>query len=1061
MRVNKTNRFLALLTIVALMVLSMPLQGYADVIIAEHTVEMQGNHATYYVGGATEEDGIIVVFNNPGRANMIFNFADDIYPDVNVDYISVTMYARFGTEVSVKYNDPDTGQVFENVKFGIDASNEQFVWDNINTEEMFTVIFGVEQTYDVVAKKDGDPSQVTDIITDVTSWKEANPKTIVIVDPDEVAIEADGYTLYLGTAVPGGETADLGVRVPDSIDHLDEVWSLVDLSKSFISIDEGTGLIEALALGEQYVKVVVGTSEDTALIKVLSNDLPIIDLNGVTTVNAIYGETYIDPLVTASDTEDGDLTDEITFVVYGPDSEIDTVSLSNMTSALGTYLIKYDVLDTMGNAAETAVRTVQVDKIPVEKVDITDPENNIILDGEDYTMTIGDYPDPLDGISNLNVIVIPSEASFQTELWELVNSLGFIDLLDAATGEIEAKAVGSEDLKVTVDGEEDVITVTVISDHDPELEAVTNESLFIGTAFTTASPLATDVEDDRDSIPLVVTTTVYDEGLNEVNILNFTNTIGVYTIVYEVEDSDGRTASVEKEVTVYDISIIDVEEFDPETVERGTPSSTVLPSQVLVTLDKPYDTGQGLVTQLYVDSDFVDKDIYEDEDFISDLVNLPSGIGNPENYQASKSIYVEDVIIVDSPESTVESQGVVLHIGYNQLPQDGTADLDYYLQSPDHDEQSHLWEVVGTSGIIEIDSDTGVVIGKVAGTVNVTISVLLDDQETTLIDEVQVEVREYFEPYVPPYVPDDDPEPESPPTVSISLDKDPVELEYGTDALEELLSYDLTETIRGSNDKRVTWSIGDEEIATVDQDGVVTAVKQGDTTVTVRHTASGKTATSEVIVFLIGDEPNPLGQVEFYDPYVFGYPDQSFRPKNNVTRAEVATMFAKILNLNVDYAGHQKFADVTSDAWYYNYVQAIKRTDIFVGDTAGNFRPDEPITRAEMATVFGKFWEYVETPVDKSAVVIADVNSTHWASNYIYMMYNAGIVVGFDDGSYRPEDPTLREHVVGMINSLIERPEFNAPFSRFTDIDNTHWAFGNIEAASQPFANQQNIPVPE
>lgn len=1058
---SKINRFLALLTIVALMVLSMPLQGYADVIIIEHTEDIQGNHATYYVGGATPQDGIMVVFDNPGRANMLFEFASGAYPDLDVDYNSVTMYAPITTEVSVIYSDPDTGQDFENVKFGFVDSNGQFVWNDINTEESFTVIFGVEQTFNVIPKKDGDPSQVSGIIDEVTSWKEANPKTIVILDPDEVAIEADGYTLYLGTAVPGGETADLGVRVPDSISQLDEVWSLLDPSKSFISIEEGTGLIEALALGEQYVKVVVGTSEDTALIKVLSNDLPIIDLNGVTTVNAIYGETYTDPLVTASDTEDGDLTDEITFIVYGPDSEIDTVSLSNMTSALGTYLIKYDVLDTMGNAAETAVRTVEVVKIPVENVDITDPDNNIILEGEDYTMTIGDYPDPLDGISDLNVIVIPSEASFQSELWELVDSLGFIDLLDDTTGEIEAKAVGSEELKVTVDGEMDVITVTVISDHDPELEAVTDESLFVGTPFTTASPLATDVEDDRDSIPLIVNATVYDEGSNEVNILNFTDTIGVYTIVYDVEDSDGRTASVEKEVTVYDIAIIDVEEFDPETVERGTPSSTVLPSQVLVTLDKPYDTGQGIVLQLYVDSDFIDKDIYEDEDFISDLVNLPNGIGNPENLQAEKSIYVEDVIIVDSPESTVESQGVVLHIGYNQLPQDGTADLDYYLQSPDHDEQSHLWEVVGTSGIIEIDSATGVVIGLAAGTVNAKISVLLDDSETTLTDEVQVQVIEHFEPYVPPYVPDDDPDPYTPPTVSISLDKDPVELEYGTEALEEFLSYDLTETIRGSSDKRVTWSIGDEEIATVDQDGVVTAVKQGDTTVTVRHTASGKTATSQVIVFLIGDEPNPLGQVEFFNPYVIGYPDISFRPKNEVTRAEVATMFAKILNLNVDYAGHQKFTDVTSDAWYYNYVQAIKRTDIFVGDTAGNFRPDEPITRAEMATVFGKYWEYVETPVNKSAVVIADVDSTHWASNYIYMMYNAGIVVGFDDGSYRPEDPTLREHVVGMINTLIDRPEFKAPTSKFTDIDNTHWAFGNIEAASQPFANQQNIPVPE
>jgi hypothetical protein len=114
-----------------------------------------------------------------------------------------------------------------------------------------------------------------------------------------------------------------------------------------------------------------------------------------------------------------------------------------------------------------------------------------------------------------------------------------------------------------------------------------------------------------------------------------------------------------------------------------------------------------------------------------------------------------------------------------------------------------------------------------------------------------------------------------------------------------------------------------------------------------------------------------------------------------------------------------------------------------------------------MATVFGKFWEYLETPVNRASVDISDVDGTHWASAYIYMMYNSGIVTGFPDGTYKPNDPTLREQVVGMINTLIARPEFDAPLSKFTDIDNTHWAFGNIEAASQPFNKLQNFPIPE
>ena len=71
------------------------------------------------------------------------------------------------------------------------------------------------------------------------------------------------------------------------------------------------------------------------------------------------------------------------------------------------------------------------------------------------------------------------------------------------------------------------------------------------------------------------------------------------------------------------------------------------------------------------------------------------------------------------------------------------------------------------------------------------------------------------------------------------------------------------------------------------------------------------------------------------------------------------------------------------------------------------------------------------------------------------MMYNAEIVSGFGDGTYRPNDPTLREQVVGMINTLIARPQYNAEESKFTDILNNHWAYGDIEAASQTYVVEQ------
>ncbi len=306
----------------------------------------------------------------------------------------------------------------------------------------------------------------------------------------------------------------------------------------------------------------------------------------------------------------------------------------------------------------------------------------------------------------------------------------------------------------------------------------------------------------------------------------------------------------------------------------------------------------------------------------------------------------------------------------------------------------------------------------------------------------------------------------STPIVRVSLDADFVELEYGASSEPKLRTFDFTETVKGTDDKRVKWSISSNDYLEIDNEGNVTFIDDVEVpagledfsaTVTVKTVDGNKKATAIVVLV----EKTPLGAIEFYQPYVFGYPDNTFRPKNSVTRAEVATMFAKILDLNIEYPGSQKFKDVSSDQWYYTYIQAIARTDIFVGEESGNFRPNDAITRAEMATVFAKFWKYLNTTVDSTKVAIKDVDGEHWATEYIYMMYNAGIVTGFPDGSYKPNEPTLREQVVGMINTLIARPENIAPSSKFGDINTSHWAFGNIEAASQIFMQQGNVPIQE
>ncbi|MBN2796781.1 MAG: S-layer homology domain-containing protein, partial [Clostridia bacterium] len=442
------------------------------------------------------------------------------------------------------------------------------------------------------------------------------------------------------------------------------------------------------------------------------------------------------------------------------------------------------------------------------------------------------------------------------------------------------------------------------------------------------------------------------------------------------------------------------------------------------------------------------------------LNGQPYNFDSPVNEHITLIAEWRKVIITDPKTPNIESQGVVLEIGYGKTAEQGVSDLAAQL-TPNGVYEAIEWSIVSGQNNITLDQN-GLVTGIAAtsGTpavVKVTVT-LADDTELT--DTVNVIVNYTAPPTTPPVTP-----PVVPPTTpqpGITLDRDEVELEYGTEADPDFFSYDLTETITNSTDKRVIWSVEDPEIASVDENGVVTALKQGETVVTVTHVASGKTDSAAIIVFLVGDEQGPLGAVEFYDPYVYGYPDQSFGPQRSVTRAEVATMFAKILKLNIEYTGEQKFSDVKEGEWYYPYVQAIARTGLFVGDTNGSFRPNDPISRGEMATVFAKYWKFLNINVDATPVEgVSDIPDDYWAKSYVYMMYNAGIVSGFGDGTYRPNDPTLREQVVGMINTLIARPKYFPETTKYIDITPVHWAYGDIEAATTRYSVETGLPIEE
>ena len=203
-------------------------------------------------------------------------------------------------------------------------------------------------------------------------------------------------------------------------------------------------------------------------------------------------------------------------------------------------------------------------------------------------------------------------------------------------------------------------------------------------------------------------------------------------------------------------------------------------------------------------------------------------------------------------------------------------------------------------------------------------------------------------------------------------------------------------------------------------------------------------------MILIETDIVPLGTIEFLDAYILGYPDKTFRSDKEITRAEMATILARILKLDVSNPGEQIYSDVTSDKWYFNYIQAVSQIGVFNGYEDGSFKPNQSISHAEIAAVFSKYWEIKGIEIDNTPATYNDIDG-HWAQSHINRFYNAGVSVGFIDGSFRPNDKTKRSELVIMVNRVIDRENYINELPSFTDVLSEFWAYGAIEAATHGF----------
>ncbi len=377
--------------------------------------------------------------------------------------------------------------------------------------------------------------------------------------------------------------------------------------------------------------------------------------------------------------------------------------------------------------------------------------------------------------------------------------------------------------------------------------------------------------------------------------------------------------------------------------------------------------------------------------------------------------------------SKLSANDLSLHIGYGQAESSSQSYISTNFTPTLRADQNRAYDLVSGSDVFDL-SENALVKAKKAGSGQVRITA---NGVSVLIN---ISVTNHS---APSY--------NAPTPVSLKITPNPIEVEYGDGADPELLSKKVTYKLSGSNSK-VTWKIEDETIASVDSDGVVTGLKAGETTLTAK--VSGATTTAKVNVYFVDLEKDPLALVEFDYAYISGYPNNTFAPNKAVTRGELATMFSKILNLDTNEFSKMTYSDVRSSNWSYGFIESVSKAGIFTGYKDGTFKPDQAVTRAEFASTIAKYWQYFEVEVDKSSSIIIDVANDHWAKEYIYMVYNAGIVENFSDGTFRPSEATLRAQIVVMINILIGREVTPNSLTNYDDVEDSMSSSDDINAAS-------------
>ncbi len=169
------------------------------------------------------------------------------------------------------------------------------------------------------------------------------------------------------------------------------------------------------------------------------------------------------------------------------------------------------------------------------------------------------------------------------------------------------------------------------------------------------------------------------------------------------------------------------------------------------------------------------------------------------------------------------------------------------------------------------------------------------------------------------------------------------------------------------------------------------------------------------------DTPDDLNTVDHFS-YVVGYEDGTVMPQKQITRAEVATIFYRLLKEDVrdeNTTNVSDFSDVSSSDWYGTTVATLADMGILKGYEDGTFRPNAPITRAEFAAIATRFFD--ETGATYEPGTFTDVTGSEWFAGAIMDAVNLGLIGGYEDGTVRPNNNITRAEACAIVNRTLGR----------------------------------------